>query len=170
MAREHWIPLSILVGSLIVATGAYLGLREHATASPLSSPTSPTASLTPFPTGTALEPFIPSASARVAPSALPAPSNVETGAEVKKAVEDLRKQIVKSCWVPHEHDKEIPKHLKLIYSGAFDAAGNEIGRGLSDSREAYYLPLSTCARSLPMNLRIAAPGKNISVAEPIEIP
>lgn len=149
-----------------MAAGAYLGLRERSAA-----PVAPVATASAAPSGSSDRDR-----ASASPTSAPGPSaptplsNAETDAEVKKALADLHGQIMKSCWTIHEHDKEMPKHLKLIYSGAFDADGREIGRGLSDSRDGYYLPLSTCARALPMNLRIRAPGKTFSVTEAIELP
>ncbi len=164
MSRDHWTPLSILGGSAIIALGIYFGLRERPVivgttgASSSASAASPSASAAP--TGSA-----------VATTSAPAvaPSAVVDG-EVKKATSALAKTMSERCYAPHANDKEIPKHIHIIYSGTFDAAGKEVARGISDSREDAYPPVSRCLRELPMDLAIAPPGRSVNVIEALELP
>jgi hypothetical protein len=91
-------------------------------------------------------------------------------ADAAKAIESLRQTIKTRCFDPHKNDPGAPATVKLTYSGVFDGQGVEIARGLSDTRGAYFAPVSKCARELPLDLKIPPPGANIQVEIPFEVP
>jgi hypothetical protein len=162
------LPLSILGGALIISVGLYLGLSSRA------APPTPATSAVQSPTGTATT-AAPTADPYRAPDAPPQPASSvrpisASQAEAEKAIASLRKEITDHCWAPHKGDDGIPKKLKFIYSGSFDATGIEVARGLSEERGAVWGPVSTCARDLKMNLKIPAPGTVLNVTIPFEVP
>jgi hypothetical protein len=169
-----WLtPASILVGSGIIALGLYFGLRARAptaispgAASPPSRSAEPSASDAP-PSSESAAP--PKRADAPAPPASVRPRSVAE-ADAAKAIESLRQTIKTRCFEPHKNDPGAPKSVKLNYSGGFDAQGVEVARGLSDTRGAYFAPVSKCARELPMDLKIPAPGVSISVEIPFEVP
>lgn len=176
MGREHWTPLSILVGSAVVAAGLYLGLRERSRDRDPSLDARaivPSSASPPVPTPGTKTVDDPVVEGSTVPSSVApvssAPSDAATDAEVGKAMGVLRGDIQKLCWAPHRGDKGAPKKLQFSYTGVFDAKGSEVGRAISDVREAFFSPVSECVRALPMNLRIAAPGRYINVTQTLEI-
>lgn len=167
MGREHWTPISIVVGSALIGLGLFFGLRERTVSAP-GAPLVPSASPSTSASQGAPGSATPSAEMRDADP--PPAASAAIDAEVKKATRALAKTLGDRCYAPHANDKEIPKHIVVTYSGSFDAKGFEVGRGFSETREGAYGPFSKCIRELPMDLRIAPPGKAISVVVPLELP
>ena len=166
-------PASILAGSAIIALGLYFGLRARAPAAAL--PSSPPAQIP------SAEPS--SSAAPVSSESAPPPKGADAPApavsvrprsiaqaDAAKAIESLRQTIKIRCFDPHKNDPGAPASVKFSYSGGFDAQGVEVARGLSDTRGAFFAPVSKCARELPMDLKIPPPGANISVEIPFEVP
>ena len=177
-------PASILVGAGVIAIAIYFGLRQ-----------SPGSDLAGSTSGRAKESTKTDAERTGSPSSGSSPngqvqtkttvvgttatstsssaaSKPEAGIDpdVGQALSALRDRIKRECYLPFKDDPEMPKRLKFIYSGSFDAQGIEVGRAISDSREGYFEPSSLCVRKLPMNMTIPASGALKNVQQPIEVP
>jgi hypothetical protein len=157
---------------MIVSAGLYFGLRERPRAAEPAPSPPPIATSTTSATGgsTGSSTSVEGPSPASTPAASASASTAAVDAEIKKAMAELGRVAVERCYTPHKSEPGMPKKIHLIYSGAFDANGHELGRGLSETREGAYPPFSKCVRELPMDLRIAPPGRVVTVEVPLDLP
>jgi hypothetical protein len=86
-------------------------------------------------------------------------------AEVRSRLEELRARVVAAC-LPAGGAAT----AQAVFQVVFDAAGNEIGRGVSVGRRAPRA-FGGCVRELAATkLSIAPPGRTVSVRVPVAYP
>ncbi len=153
MAREHlWMLTAILIGSLIVAVGAYLGLRSAQPATPLAPPV-----------------------AAVAPIAAPAAKPVVVTQEVvtTQAIEALsyhRRLLLERCYRPLTLGATPPRVAKFVLNVSFDAAGSQVMRGIVEERESSFPELTGCVIEQLPALAVPPPGGPTMVEIPLALP
>jgi hypothetical protein len=177
MDRTLALPASILIGSLIIAVGLFLGLQNRSP--PPSNPEQPpprVAATVPTPrlpvtTGSPGGAPVTTGSPGGAPDEGAAPSPPVAAPDelnataTKQAAEALLAQhgdLVKKCWEPSFKANPEPAKAKYTYNLAFGADGKEIARGISDVRGMERSDVGQCLRAQPATLRIPPPGVVVS--------
>jgi hypothetical protein len=164
LGKDQTLPLSILGAGALVGIGLFFGLRRDpppavvpvggAPSSPMvTSPAERGDVATP---GRPAEPQPAAPLARVDPGlgvAVPGSKAADEAAE--KAVAAYKKKVLlPKCWEPATAKQPTPAKAKYKLSLAFDGAGKEIGRGLSEDRSAARPDVADCIRALPMALEL----------------
>jgi len=158
MESKHLTPISILVGSGIIAAGLFFGLRARPSATVTATATLDRGSATPAPT--------------------PPPAPSSDPSIVKKAVADIAaaiqaekvKTFVPKCWTPLVAKQPQPATSRLVISTSFNAEGKEVIRGVSEERGKSRADVAGCVRDLPIGLTIPAPGVIVNAEIPVEFP
>ncbi|WP_437978725.1 hypothetical protein WMF11_21260 [Sorangium sp. So ce295] len=174
MQKELMIPAAILLGSLFIAAGLYLGLQR-----PPPPPALPSASVEP---STARAGALPATAGAPAPS-LPVPHPASVGAspvtselykrvegDAAKGLEGRRSLFVKQCWEPSLRKNPAPARARYIFNMTFDASGNEIARGISEVRGMDRPDAAQCLRMMPLELVVPPPGTRVSVEIEMTLP
>lgn len=146
------LPAAIVLSSVIVATGIYLGLRERA---PVHSPT------------TAAEP------APLAPVVAPAPVVVDralAGEHARAAVAYARPQLLARCYRPAIAGLPAPIPAEFVLDVTFDADGVQVLRGLNEVPGTSTPELTRCIGEQLGPLRIPAPGGPVQLEVPLRFP
>lgn len=160
----------MLIGSLIVAVGAYLGLRDRANPDVSHSAGSSGAPTTaPIDSARAAAPPTRTDGASTPP---PAPSATPellkaSALSASKALEKHKKHLVEKCWNPSAKANPEPKSITYTFDFTFDADGKQIARGLSEPRGASRPGVGQCLQSELPSLTIDPPG--VSVAFKVEM-
>lgn len=158
MARSEYLtPTAILVGAVIIAVGAYLGLRGRA---PEPAPAQPAVTAT----------ATPSLAPTAAPGPVP-PSTRYTEA-VKKALEAVKRDtFVPKCWKPAISRDPKPAQSSYTIEMTFNAEGIEIARAISELRAKESRPdVAECLRQQSIGMRIEPPGSSIALTLPLVFP
>lgn len=142
--RNLYIPLAILIGSIIISIGVYLGLSSRV----------------PEPSRSAQ-----SAAAVVAQPALALPSQEQLLRQVGAAIDAARPALQKAC---PQKSGATPDRLVLTIS--FNAAGREIGRGLAEMSGNPHPNLNLCLVGALPKLTIPPPGDYVTVDAPFVYP
>ncbi|WP_437910361.1 hypothetical protein WME95_21550 [Sorangium sp. So ce327] len=174
MQKELMTPAAILLGSLFIAAGLYLGLQR-----PPPPPALPSASVEP---STARAGALPATAGAPAPS-LPVPHPASVGAspvtselykrvegDAAKGLEGRRSLFVKQCWEPSLRKNPAPARARYIFNMTFDASGNEIARGISEVRGMDRPDAAQCLRMMPLELVVPPPGTRVSVEIEMTLP
>ncbi len=165
LSKDQTLPLSILGAGALVGIGLFFGLRREAP--PATAPTvalpSPTMAVPAergdvASTGRPAEPQPTAPPARVDPaSGVSVPGSKAADEAAEKAVAAYKKKVLlPKCWEPAIAKQPTPAKAKYKLSLAFDGAGKEIGRGLSEDRSAARPDVADCIRALPMALELPA--------------
>lgn len=144
MQSQRGIIAAILIGSVIIASGLYLGLRQQ-------------------PSTQAAQPV-------VLPPPPPVPQ-AELEARAKDAalvaIAQKRPEWVARCW---QGDAGLPP-LNLVFALGFDGSGKEVARGISDDRNAPPNEVAQCLRGMGVNdLIIPPPGRPVSIVVDVTFP
>ncbi|WP_437767443.1 hypothetical protein WMF27_19115 [Sorangium sp. So ce281] len=173
MQKELMTPAAILLGSLFIAAGLYLGLQRP------PPPALPSASVE---TSAARAGALPATAGAPAPS-LPVPRPAPAGAspltselykrvegDAARELEARRSLFVKQCWEPSLRKNPAPARARYIFNMTFDASGNEIARGISEVRGMDRPDAAQCLRMMPLELIVPPPGTRVSVEIEMTLP
>jgi hypothetical protein len=174
MQKELMTPAAILLGSVVIAAGLYLGLQRQP-----PPPALPSASVE---ASTAPAGALPAAAAASAPSQ-PALHTAPAGAspltselykrverDAVEALEARRSLFVKQCWEPSFRKSPSPARARYIFNMTFDESGKEIARGISEVRGMDRPDAAHCLRMMPLGLGVPPPGTRVSVEVEMTLP
>lgn len=158
-------PTAILIGSLIIAVGAYLGLQKRAPEAPSAGPSQPF-------------PGPPSAIPAVAPpppliaAAPPQPATPSAVVEQQAAaaLSSHHDRLVKVCLQPSLQKNPTPPAARFRLNIMFDAEGRQIARGISEERDASRPDVTRCVLAELPPLSIPPPGWKASVVTALSLP
>ncbi|WP_437942265.1 hypothetical protein [Sorangium sp. So ce341] len=186
MQKELMTPAAILLGSVVIATGLYLGLQRPAPASapPPAGAEAAAASVKAAPAPADVQP--PSqphpapADAQPPPQPHPAPAaaapalrrelHKRVEADAVKALEARRPQFLKQCWEPSVRKNPAPPRAKYLFSMTFDESGKEIARGISEVRGMERPDAAQCLRMIPLGIGVPPPGTRVAVEIEMVLP
>ncbi len=163
MAKEPRISTqtAILLGSVIIALGLYLGL--HRTPAPPPPPSAPVVVDAPRAPPAAPEPE------RPAPAAAPADRS-QVQRQVEAALAQHKKMLADRCLAPSLAKKPEPRAVKYSLNYTFDASGKQIARGMTDNRENGRPEVTQCVlENLPM-IEVSPPGQSTPLEVTLELP
>lgn len=154
-------PAAILIGSVIIAAGLYLGM-QRAAPPPLAPATA--VEVTPAPAT--------SPRAVVPPTRPVALTDLRrrVEADAAKALEARRADFVQRCWEPSRRKNPAPPAAKYIFDMSFDESGKEIARGISEVRGMDRPDAAQCLRMLPLGINVPAPGAHVGVEVEMILP
>jgi hypothetical protein len=164
MANESTISTqtAILLGSLIIAGGLFLGLRgknEPPVSAPPTAPQAPAAQQVPA----ALAPAIP-------PPAVPVVDRAAVIKEVEAVLNKQKKTLADTCLAPSLVKKAEPKNIKYTLNFTFDATGKQLTRGTMEDRATSRPDVTECLSRLLPELHVTPTGQNVYVEVPLELP
>lgn len=143
------LPAAIVLSSVIVATGLYLGLRERAPAQ------SPTTVAGPAPS---------------APPAVVVVDRARAGEHARAAVAYARPQLLARCYRPAIAGLPAPIPAEFVLDVTFDAEGVQLQRGLNEVPGTSTPELTRCVGEQLGPLRIPAPGGPVQLEVPLRFP
>ncbi|MEO5729532.1 MAG: hypothetical protein ABI134_02015 [Byssovorax sp.] len=155
MAKEPRISnqTAILLGSVIIAIGLYLGLRREPSAPP--SPSVPVVVDAPRAPVAAPEPD------RPAPAAAPRVERSEVVKQVEAALAKHKKVLVEKCLAPSLAKQPEPKTVSYVFNFTFDASGKQIARGTTESRENSRSDVTRCVNETLPPIEVPPPGQSM---------
>ncbi|WP_437321438.1 hypothetical protein [Sorangium sp. So ce385] len=173
MQKELMTPAAILLGSVVIATGLYLGLQrpEPSSGPPPAGAEAAAVSVKVPPTPTDAQP--PSQPHPAPAAAPPAPSRElfkRVEADAVKALEARRPQFLKQCWEPSARKNPAPPRAKYLFSMTFDESGKEIARGISEVRGMERPDAAQCLRMIPLGIGVPPPGTRVAVEIEVVLP
>ena len=150
-------PMAIVIGSVIIALGLYLGLSNNKT----ERQSEPTA-VTP----TAKEVAVPAP----VPMAKPLVDKARVIREASALLATHKKSLTEKCLAPSLIKKPDPPNVKYLFNITFDAAGKIIARGVAEDRTTSRPEVLACIdESFPV-LVVTPPGQTVLVDVPFELP
>jgi len=160
------VPISIVISSVVIAAGLYLGLQRAPTPVVASAAPAPATPMTTAPIAATPQP--------PAPPAPPAPPTAEVQARAtgnaRQALEAMRPEFLRRCWTPAVAISPEPARLPLIFQMSFSPEGKLVVLGISDDPKISRVDVSTCLRSIPLPLKIPAPGRSLQLEVPFTLP
>ena len=157
------IPVAIVLASVIMATGLYLGLRP-----PSPPPQPPVTAPLPEPGPPVPVPVpVPVPAAPVAATLEVKAIAAENG---RLALETVRAVMVERCWTSAAAKQPEPRQIPLMFNLSFSAQGQLVAFGISETRGADRPDVATCLRLLELRLQIPPPGSPLSVDVPFTLP
>lgn len=164
-------PAAILLGSLIIAAGLYLGLQRPApsTAPPPASVETAAASVVRAPPAPADAPA-PSQPHPARAAATPAELYKRVQVDAARALEARRSLFVKQCWEPSLRKSATPPRAKYLFNMTFDESGKEIARGISEVRGMERPDAAQCLRMIPLGIGVPPPGTRVAVEIELILP
>jgi hypothetical protein len=188
MKQDRTIPGAIVLGSIIIALGLYLGLNKDDRSDRGDPPRGRGAEVAPGDPGRTPSGQQASTAGGAQPAAQPMGGGGPMGgglsmpavspearakveASAAKAFEAQRETFKKTCWDPVVKEKPEPKTSKFVLNMTFDGAtGKEISRGVNELRKESRSDVAQCLRTLPMGLVIEPVGVNVNIDLPITLP
>jgi len=108
------------------------------------------------------------------PPAPPAPPTAEVQARAtgnaRQALEAMRPEFLRRCWTPAVAISPEPARLPLIFQMSFSPEGKLVVLGISDDPKISRVDVSTCLLSIPLPLKIPAPGRSLQLEVPFTLP
>lgn len=162
MAQESKLstPVAILLGSVIISVGVFLGLRSKTDAPPA-----------PIPAPVALPAQAPAPPPRI--EVAPAPKPVDRSVVAKQVSVELEKQkktIVDKCLAPSLATKPEPKNVKYMLNFSFDPSGKQLSRGIAEDRATSRPDVTQCVTSTLTTIVVEPPGQSVFVEVPFDLP
>lgn len=191
MKQDRTIPGAILLGSMIIAFGLYLGLRRDdrdatdrdgpsrgrgAQAAPAdpgrtSPPSGQQAPVAAQPAGQAVGGPV---GGGLGMPAISPEVRAKVEASAAKAFEVERAKFKATCWDPVVKDgpERVPGATsKYVFNVTFDGTtGKEISRGVNEIRNESRSDVAQCLRTLPLGVVIEPVGANVNIDVPITLP
>ena len=172
----QWLAGAIVVAGGLVGIGLWAGLRDRSM--PVAPGTSlPSTGLPTNPSGSDVEASTSADSdgthrsdtGRVASPSVP---KGKSEVAAKEALASLKKrELGPKCWVPRVAAQPEPAESQYSIALSFDAAGIEVGRGISELRgRPSRADVARCLREQPLSLRIPPPGQPLSMTLPLAFP
>lgn len=158
------IPASILLGSIILAIGLYLGLSQRPIVLDRELPSQPSSELATL--GPAVEPTAPTPTT-------PSPKVYEiAGKQIELAINRAKTDLfVPKCWKPIVEAQPEPATSHYTINLTFNADGVEIARGISEIRDTDSRPdVANCLRMLPIGLTIPPPHTPVAMTLALDFP
>jgi hypothetical protein len=152
--------MAILMGSVVISLGLYFGLRS---AKNDDQPVGPAVV-----SSTNELPIAPA----VVPMAKPAPS-VDKARVVQQATAELdkhKKSLTEKCLAPSLAKNPNPPNVKYIFNITFNAAGNNIARGVIEDRETSRPEVLQCLDDNFPLVRLPPLGQTVLVDVPFALP
>jgi hypothetical protein len=161
-------PVAILIGSVIVALGLYLGLRQRAPTQ-AEVPVAPTAPLAGANTATSTAaspagqtPPVPATSASVdVPAAAKA---------ARAALEKHKKAALEKCWAPSAKTQPEPASVKYVFNLNFGPDGKQVTRGITEPRGGNRPGVVNCMQAELPPIEIPAQGQPVAVEVELTLP
>lgn len=167
-------PAAILLGSLFIAVGLYLGLQRPAPSAgaPPASVEAAAASMRapPVPAADAPSPSRPRPAPAAAPPEQPGALYKRVQADAIRALEARRPLFVKQCWEPSLSKSPTPARAKYLFNMTFDESGKEIARGISEVRGMERPDAAQCLRLIPLGIGVPPPGTRVAVEVEMILP
>lgn len=162
MAKEPRISTqtAILLGSVIIALGLYLGLHRAPAPPPPSMPVVVDAPRAP---GAAPEPE------RPAPAAAPADRS-QVQRQVEATLAQHKKVLVDRCLAPSLAKKPEPRSVKYSLNYTFDASGKQIARGMIDNRTNGRPDVTQCVLENLPTIEVSPTGQGTPLDVTLELP
>ena len=182
MRGGNALPAAIFASAIVIALGIYFGLRAQkadagaAAALAPSAASSESAALADASSqrGTADPPprVVGAPANPLAEQASAAPADDPRAREARAALEKLRPKFVEACWKPSAQKKKDPPSAKYEFMLAFDAAGRERARGISDVGfgDATRIDVGDCLRNLASPISIAPANAPVTVEVTLTLP
>lgn len=157
------IPAAIVLSSVILATGVYLGL-QRAQATPAAPAVAP-------PVASPVQPAI-APSTPVAPPNKPLPAEVRARGtdNARLALEAMRDAMVRTCWTPLPASPSDPPQVQLKFSVSFSPQGERTALGISEIRGATRPGVADCLRKMALDPKIPPPGGFLQADVPFTLP
>jgi hypothetical protein len=153
-------PMAIVIGSVVIAFGLYMGLRssknEGQPALPTVTPSAKEAPAAPPPVPTA-KPASPVDKVRVI-------------REATAALDQHKKSLTEKCLAPSLAKKPDPPNVKYLFNLTFDAAGKIIARGVTEDRATSRPEVLGCVSENFPTVGVTPPGQTVLVDVPLELP
>lgn len=142
--RVPWNALAIVVAGAFIGLGLFFGLKKEA-------------------------PPLPAASAPADPTQ--DAKAVAARAALAAWLEAQRPIFVSRCWAPSAARDPNPPRASFTYSLAVDENGKEVGRGITEHRDAFRSDVADCLRTQAnAPASIPPPGASVSVQLTITLP
>ena len=156
MAKEPRISnqTAILLGSVIIALGLYLGLQRKPAEPP--PPAAPVVIDAPRAPAAVPEPD------RPAPAAAHVDRS-EVAKQVEAALAKHKKMLVEKCFAPSLAKNPEPKTVTYAFNYTFDASGKQIARGIMESRENSRPDVTQCVNQNLPAIEVSPPGQSMPV-------
>jgi hypothetical protein len=155
-------PTAILLGSVIIGAGLFLGLRGRSDPQPSGR--------APAPSAVQLAPPSPAIPAEPAQPLGPAADRSAVAKQAEAAVAQHRKSLTDQCLAPSLARKPDPPVVKYVFNVTFDAEGKQIARGVSEDREAARPEVTACVSEKLPTLTVPPPGQTVRVEIPLSLP
>ena len=161
---------AVLVGSAVIATGLYLGLRSNAAPAPaaptMAAPQSKVAppAADPEPGAGAPAPM------GMALPGVPAEQQARVQKDTARAIEAAKPGIVRECWGPSAARAAEPSKIKLKWNGTIGSDGRPAASGLSEDREASRPDLTDCVLAKLSSLHVPPPPTPTFVSIELTLP
>jgi hypothetical protein len=163
MAKEPRISnqTAILLGSVIIALGLYLGLRQRSEAPP--------------PAAVSVVNDPPRAPAAPREPERPAPlaarvDRSEIQRQVEAALATHKKRLVEKCLAPSLAKKPQPATVIYSFNYTFDANGKQIARGLIEDRETSRADVTRCVNENLPPIEVSPTGQSVPVDVALVLP
>ncbi len=150
-------PTAILLGSIIVSAGLFLGLRSGKSDAP--PPVAPPPVVLPSP----VKPL----------PQQPSPPVVDKQQIIREAVAVLakhKKALAEKCVAAALAKKPDPPSVKLLFNITFNAQGKPIARGVTEDRQTSRPEVTTCVNESLPEITVTPPGQTVLVDVPLELP
>jgi hypothetical protein len=173
MQKELMTPAAILLGSLFIAVGLYLGLQRPAPSAgppPASVEAAAGSMRAPPVPADAPSPSRPHPALAAAPPAQPGALYKRVQADAIRALEARRPLFVKQCWEPSLRKNPAPARAKYHFNMTFDESGKEIARGISEVRGMERPDAAQCLRMIPLGIGVPPPGTRVAVEVEMILP
>ncbi len=156
-------PMAIVIGSVVISSGLYFGLRSGNGAKNDGPPAQPEAM-----SAASQAPV----SRDVAPTAKPLPSVDKTSVvrEVIAVLEKHKKLLTEKCLAPSLVKKPDPPNVKYLFNVTLNAAGILIARGVVEDRTTSRPEVLQCINDNFPVVRVPPPGQTVLVDIPFELP
>lgn len=145
----------------MIAAAVFFGLRSGGTSAPTRAAEQP-----------AEKTVTPAVAPRGASAARarPALDNARANAAARAALAAAKPAISKKCWEPAVATDSEPASVSYQLDVSFDANGRQVSRGVIERRDRSRADVARCLRSLPMTLRIPAPGVRVRTTLQLAFP
>jgi hypothetical protein len=152
----------VLIGSVVIAVGLYLGLSARQPQAPSPTAAAPAASA-------GSTDAKQTAQAHPPPALKSADIPAATGA-VKAALEKQKKIAVEKCWAPSAKTQPEPASVKYGFNFNFGPDGKQVTRGITEPRGSNRPGVVNCMQAELGPIEIPAQGQPVAVEVELTLP
>jgi len=109
----------------------------------------------------------------VGPTPAPAVAATDTAKAHRELVawlESQRPAFIQKCWEPSVALAAEPARASYTFNLVVDRDGKEVGRGISEFRDAFRADVGTCLRGLTERVTISPPGDSVTATLTVTLP